>query len=131
MPYDPKAITEYHRTSSYKVLWIGFPLSLILVLGMSFDDTSILVTLCGGFVSGTLIAMAWTWSHDEFAREELAFASGWALSFGGLVLFSQVFPFSRDYDPDTGFMLAIMALIFHSALWFHRIKNGAFAGESA
>ncbi|QFT77844.1 hypothetical protein [Erythrobacter sp. THAF29] len=130
MPYDPKAITEDDRSYSYKILWLGLPLSLLLVIGLAFDATSIFVTLSGGFVSGTFIAMAWAGYHDEFARKELAFASGWAVSFAGLVLFSKVIPYGRDFSPEIGFVLAIMSTIFHAALWIYRIKNGAFVGVS-
>ena len=129
MPYDPKAITEDDRSYAYKMLWLGFPLSIVLLASMQFEALATFTTLVGGFVSGTLIAMAWAWSHDEFAREEIAFAANWALSFAGVVLFLQIVPIAREYEVDAGLVLASLAFVFHAALTYRRVRDGYLAGD--
>ena len=130
MAYDPKAITEDQRSYAYKTMWLGLPFSIVLLICMQFEALEFLSTLVGGFVSGTFIALAWAWSHDEFVREQLFFASSWALSFAGLALFVQIVPYGRDFDHDAGVILALMAVIFHAALAWRRWRDGEFAGGS-
>ena len=128
MPYKPHQVDEADRTYSYKIMWLGLPCSIALLIGLQFEAAELLRILAGGFVAGTFISMAWSWKYDEFMRDEIALASGWALSFAGVVLFAQIIPFAREYEPDAGMVLAIMAVIFHAALTFNRIRNGAFDG---
>ena len=124
MAYDPKAITEDQRSYAYKTMWLGLPFSIVLLICMQFEALEFLSTLVGGFVSGTFIALAWAWSHDEFVRGQIAFASNCALSFAGVVLFLQLVPIARDYPIGAGQAIAIMAVIFHVALAYRRIRDG-------
>ena len=130
MPYDPKAVTEDDRSFAYRMLSLGLPSSLLLLASMQFEALSLFTVLCGGYVCGVFIAMAWSFSHDEFVREQLFFASSWALSFAGLALFVQIVPYGRDFDHDAGVILALMAGIFHAALAWRRWRDGEFAGGS-
>jgi hypothetical protein len=123
MQYDPKAVTEHDRSYAYKIMWAGLPLSLILLIGLQFSELALLVTLSGGFVSGTFIGLFFTGHQDEFVRDQIAFAANWALGFAGAVLFAQVVPFARDYEPDVGLILAMMATVFHAALVYRRLKD--------
>lgn len=130
MPYDPKSITEYDRSYAYKGLWLGLPFSIALLVSLQFEAFHFFSILAGGFVSGTLIALAWAWSHDEFAGKEIAFAANWALSFAGVALFVQLIPYTRDFEPDAGMVLALVACVFHAALTWRRIADGALAGDA-
>ena len=107
MPYDPKAITEDDRSYAYKVMWLGLPLSIALLVSMQFEAFGVLTALVGGFVCGTFIGLAFAWANDEFVAKQIAFASNWALSFAGCALFVQIVPRARDWDYDPGTMLAI------------------------
>jgi len=124
MPYDPKAVTEDDRSFAYKMMWLGLPLSLVLLVSMQFEAFSFLTSVTGGFVSGSFIALAFAWSHDEFAQKQIAFAANLTLSFAGLALFAQLISITRDYTYDPGLLLAIMAVIFHAALTFRRLRDG-------
>jgi hypothetical protein len=133
MPYPKKRIfdlDERERSFAYNFLWLGLPLSILLVIGMQFEALGELEVLVGGAVSGTLIGQALVGLQDEFYRNECSFAANWALSFAGLALFAQIIPFWRDYEFDAGMCLAIMALVFHTALVYRRIRDGALAGGS-
>lgn len=130
MPYEPGRINEADHTYYYKAMWLGLPLSVLLLIGLQFEAAEFFCTLAGGYVSGSFIGLAWSWKYDEFMRDEVAVASGWALGFAGLALFAQIIPFARDYEPDAGTVLAIMAVFFHTAIYVCRIRNGAFSGDS-
>lgn len=130
MPYNPRQITEADHTYYYKAMWLGLPLSILLLIGLQFEAAELLCTLAGGFVSGSFMGLALSWKYDEFMRDEIAVASGWTLSFAGLALFAQIIPFARDYEPDAGTVLAIMAVIFHAAIYVCRIRNGALKGDA-
>lgn len=123
MPYNPKAFTQDDRTWSYNILWLGLPLSVLLLASMHFEALSFLTAITGGFVCGTLVGPAFAASQDEVYRAEIAFGGNFALAFAGLALFVQIVPWTRDYAYDPGVMLAIMALIFHAAIAFRRIRD--------
>lgn len=125
MPYNPKAITEHDRTYAYKAMWAGMPLSIVLLVSLQFPSFSQLSILTGGFVCGLFMGQAWSWSYDEFMREEVAFASGWALSFAGVVLFLAILPNSFRVEFPAADVLAAMAVVFHGALTYRRIEDGA------
>jgi hypothetical protein len=127
MPYDPKAITEDDRTYAYKAMWAGLPLSVVLLVSMQFEALSFLTIAAGGFVSGTFVAQAWNWSYDEFQRDEITFASGWALSLAGVLLFLAIMPNAFRVVVETDLAIASMALLFHIAIYYRRIRNGAFS----
>lgn len=128
MGYNPKAITEDDRSYAYKAMWLGLPLSLVLLVSLQFPAFSQLSILAGGFVCGLFIGQAWSWSYDEFMQKEVAFASGWALSFAGIVLFIAILPNSFRIEFPSSHVLAAMACVFHAAIAFRRIKDGALAG---
>lgn len=123
MPYNPKAPTQSDRTFAYNGLWLGLPLSIILLASMQVQAFSILTVISGGFVCGTLIGQAFGGWQDEVYRTEVAFAANFAIAFAGLALFVQIVPHARDHEYDPGLMLAIMALIFHAALAYRRIRD--------
>ncbi|WP_027441966.1 hypothetical protein [Erythrobacter cryptus] len=123
MPYNPKAFTQDDRTWSYNALWLGLPLSMLLLASMHFEALSFLTTITGGFVCGTLIGAVFAGSQDEVFRAEVAFGANFALAFAGLALFVQIVPWTRDYVYDPSVMLAIMALIFHVAIAYRRIRD--------
>jgi hypothetical protein len=123
MPYNPKATSQNDRTFGYNAMWIGLPCSILLVLSMQIESMSFLTTGSGGFVCGTLIGLIFTWSQDEVFRSEVAFAANFALSFAGVALFVQIVPFGRAWEYDPGLMLAIMALIFHVAVAYRRVRD--------
>jgi hypothetical protein len=123
MPYNPKAPTQDDRTFAYNALWLGLPLSIILLASMQFEALSIFTTLAGGFVCGTLIGQVFSGWQDEVYRAEVGFAANFALAFAGVVLFAQIVPWARDHELDQGTMLAIMALIFHAAIVYRRNRD--------
>jgi hypothetical protein len=123
MQYNPRTVTEHDRSYAYNALWAGLPLSLLLLIGLQIPEFEVLAAVAGGFVCGTFIALVLIGNHDEFVRGQLSFAANWALCFAGLVLFAQVVPIARDYEPDTGLVLGIMAAIFHVALAYRRIRD--------
>lgn len=123
MPYNPKAISQDDRTFAYNSLWFGLPCSILLLVSMQFEATSFLTVGIGGFVCGSLIGQVFAWSQDEVYRSEVAFAANFALSFAGVALFVQIVPFGRDWEYDPGVMLAIMALIFHVAVAYRRVRD--------
>jgi|JI8StandDraft_2_1071088.scaffolds.fasta_scaffold14121_6 peptidoglycan/LPS O-acetylase OafA/YrhL len=123
MPYNPKAISQDDRTFGYNAMWIGLPCSILLLASMQFEAMSFLTAGVGGFVCGTLIGLVFTWKQDEVFRSEVAFAANFALCFAGIALFVQIIPFGRDWEYDPGVMLAIMALIFHVAIAYRRIRD--------
>ena len=124
MPYNPRAVDEHDRSFAYNAMWLGLPLSLILLVSMHFEAFSFLTALVGGGVCGLFIGLIFAWSHDEFIQKQIAFASNWALSFAGMALFVQIIPITREHEYDAGTMLTIMAVIFHAALAFRRLKDG-------
>lgn len=128
MPYDPHAITTDDRTYAYKAMWIGLPMSIILVISMQFEAFSQLTTIVGGFVCGLFIGQAWSWRYDEFQQKEIAFASGWALSLAGIILFLAILPSSFGVVIEADLAIAIMALVFHAAIYYHRLRNGELWG---
>ena len=123
MQYNPRTVTEHDRSFAYNALWAGLPLSILLLTGLLVPAFEILAAVAGGFVSGTFIALVFIGNHDEFVRGQLAFAANWALSFAGFVLFAQVVPIARDYEPDAGLVLAVMGTIFHAALAYRRVRD--------
>ena len=125
MPYPKKTFApdEHDRSFAYNVLWIGLPASLGLLLTLQFGTIPILTPLCSGVTAGSLIGLAFNWSHDEFARAQIGFASNWALAFAGLVLFCELVPFLEDAAPDQRWTLAIVATIFHVALAWRRWRD--------
>ena len=123
MPYNPKATSQDDRTFGYNAMWIGLPCSILLLASMQFEAISFLAPAVGGFVCGTLIGLVFAWTQDEVFRSEVAFAANFALSFAGVALFVQIVPFGRDWKYDPGVMLAIMALIFHVAIAYRRIRD--------
>lgn len=123
MQYNPIIVTEHDRSYAYMIMWAGLPLSLLLLIGLQIPELEFLAAVAGGFVSGIFVALIFTGRQDEFVRGQLAFAANWALSFAGIVLFAQVVPIARDYEPDTGLVLGIMATIFHVALAYRRIRD--------
>lgn len=125
MPYPKKTFVpdEHDRSFAYNVLWVGLPASLGLLLTLQFGPIPILTPLCSGVTAGSLIGLAFTWSHDEFARAQIGFASNWALAFAGIVLFCELVPFLEDAAPDQRWTLAIVATIFHVALAWRRWRD--------
>ena len=125
MPYPKKTFApdEHDRSFAYNMLWIGLPASLGLLISLQFGEIAILTPLCSGFVAGSLIALVFSWSSDEFVRAQTAFASNWALAYAGLVLFLEVTPSLRDYLPEQRWTLAIIATIFHVALAWRRWRD--------
>lgn len=123
MPYNPKTPTQDDRSFAYNALWLGLPLSVLLLVSMQFEAFSFLTAVVGGFVCGTLIGQAFAGWQDEVYRTEVAFAANFALAFAGVALFVQIVPFTRDHDYDPGLMLAIMALIFHTAIAYRRLRD--------
>jgi hypothetical protein len=123
MPYNPKAPSQSERNFGYNALWIGLPCSILLLASMQFEAMSFLTPVAGGFVCGSLIGQIFSWSQDEVYRSEVAFAANFALCFAGVALFVQIVPFGRDWEYDPGMLLAIMALIFHVAIAYRRIRD--------
>lgn len=125
MPYPKKTFVpdEHDRSFACNVLWVGLPASLGLLLTLQFGPIPILTPLCSGVTAGSLIGLAFTWSHDEFARAQIGFASNWALAFAGIVLFCELVPFLEDAAPDQRWTLAIVATIFHVALAWRRWRD--------
>jgi len=125
MPYPKKTFApdEHDRSFAYNVLWVGLPASLGLLLTLQFGPITILTPLCSGVTAGSLIGLAFTWSHDEFACAQIGFASNWALAFAGIVLFCELVPFLKDAVPDQRWTLAIVATIFHVALAWRRWRD--------
>lgn len=125
MPYPKKTFApdEHDRSFAYNVLWVGLPASLGLLLTLQFGPITILTPLCSGVTAGSLIGLAFTWSHDEFARAQIGFASNWALAFAGIVLFCELVPFLKDAVPEQRWTLAIVATIFHVALAWRRWRD--------
>lgn len=131
MPYNPKAITEHDRTYAYKAMWAGLPLSIVLLVSLQFPSFSQLTILSGGFVCGLFIGQAFSWSYDEFMQKEVAFAAGWALSFAGVVLFLAILPESFRLELPVADMLAAMAVVFHAAITWRRVRDGDFGEDAA
>jgi hypothetical protein len=130
MPYRPRGFTtgnfapdEHDRSFAYNAMWAGLPASLGLLATLHFGTIPILSPLCSGVTAGSLIALVFSWSHDEFARAQTAFAAHWALAFAGVILFLEVLPSLRDHAPDQRWTLAIMATIFHVALAWRRWRD--------
>jgi hypothetical protein len=123
MPYNPKGTTPDDRTFAYNAMWLGLPCSILLVLSMQIEAMSFLTPGVGGIVCGTLIGLIFAPLQDEVFRSEVAFAANFALSFAGVALIVQIAPFGRDWEYDPGLMLAIMALIFHVAIAYRRIRD--------
>ena len=123
MPYNPKATTQDDRTFLYNVQWIGLPCSILLFASLQFEPMSFLTPGVGGFVCGSLIGLVFAWKQDEIFRAELAFAGNVALAFAGLALFAQILPWTREHEFEPGTTLATMALIFHAALAYRRIRD--------
>lgn len=123
MSYNPKGRTQDDRTFAYNILWLGLPMSIILLVSMQIEALSFLTALAGGIVCGTLIGQAFAGRQDEVFRTEVAFAANFALAFAGLALLAQIMPFARDHEYDPRLMLSVMALIFHAALAYHRVRN--------
>ena len=123
MPYNPKATTQDDRTFFYNAMWIGLPCSILLLASLQFEAMSFLTPAVGGFACGTLIGLVFAGLQDELFRSEVAFAANFALSFAGLVLFAQIIPWARDHELDQATMLATMALIFHAAVAYRRIRD--------
>lgn len=123
MPYNPKATTQDDRTFAYNAMWIGLPCSILLLASMQFEAMSFLTRGVGGFVCGTLIGLVFAGLQDEVFRSEVAFAANFALAFAGLVLFAQIMPLTRDHELDQDTMLATLALIFHAAISYRRIRD--------
>lgn len=128
MPYKPFQPDEHGRSFSYKMMWLGLPLSILLVIGMHFDAAEPLIILTGGYVSGIFLGQILTGGQDEYFLEEINFASRFALSFAGLAMFAQIVPRLREWEFDAGYCIAIMALIFNAAIYYRRIADGAFSG---
>ena len=125
MPYPKKTFApdENDRSFAYNMLWSGLPASLGLLVSLQFGPIPILTPLCSGVVAGSLIGLAFNWSHDEFARAQIGFAANWALAFAGIVLFCELVPFLQDAAPDKRWTLAIIATIFHFALAWRRWRD--------
>ena len=125
MPYPKNTFApdEHDRSFAYNVLWVGLPASLGLLLTLQFGPITILTPLCSGVTAGSLIGLAFTCSHDEFARAQIGFASNWALAFAGIVLFCELVPFLKDAVPEQRWTLAIVATIFHVALAWRRWRD--------
>lgn len=130
MPFKPRTLNfrnlspdEHDRSFAYNVLWIGLPASLGLLVSLQFGDIAILTPLCSGVVAGSLIGLAFNWSHDEFARAQIGFASNWALAFAGIILFCELVPFLQGAVPEQRWTLAIVATIFHVALAWRRWRD--------
>jgi peptidoglycan/LPS O-acetylase OafA/YrhL len=123
MPYNPKATSQNDRTFGYNAMWIGLPCSILLLASLQFEAVSFLTPVVGGFVCGTLIGLVFTWKQDEVFRSEVAFAANFALAFAGVALIVQIAPFGRDWEYEPDVMLAIMALIFHVAVAYRRIRD--------
>jgi hypothetical protein len=125
MPCIPRRFTpdEQDRSFAYAAMWSGLPASLGLLISLQFGAITILTPLCSGVVAGSLIALVFSWSHDEFVRAQTAFAAHWALAYAGLILFMEVAPSLRDYLPEQRWTLAIIATIFHVALAWRRWRD--------
>lgn len=130
MPYRPRGFTtgnftpdEQDRSFAYAAMWAGLPASLILLASMQFGAVPILTSLCSGVVVGSMIGLVLSWSNDEFARAQIAFAANWALAFAGIILLLEVIPSLQDRAPEQRWTLAIMATIFHAALAWRRWRD--------
>lgn len=128
MTYDPTAVTEHDRSFSQKMMWLGLPFSVALFAATQFGFVDLFATVFGGFVCGTFIGLFWTSYHDEFFQIQIAFASNWALGFAGIALFYHIIPYARDYPFELTETLAAMALVFHCALTYRRMRDGALSG---
>jgi hypothetical protein len=130
MPYRPRGFStgnftpdEQNRSFAYAAMWTGLPASLILLASMQFGQIPILTSLASGFTVGSLIGLVLSWSNDEFARAQIAFAANWALCFAGIILLLEVMPSLGDRAPEQRWTLAIMATIFHVALAWRRWRD--------
>lgn len=123
MPYKPNQVGEYERSWSYDMMWIGLPAAIILIVGREFEALSFLTALAGGATAGTLIGLSLQWNADEFVRGQIAFAANFALSFAGVMMFMTVAPSLTDHAPSTATTLSWMALIFHLALAYRRLRD--------
>lgn len=130
MPYRPRGFSTGNftpdaddRSFAYAALWAGLPASLILLASLQFGKVPILTSLASGVTAGSLIGLVISWSNDEFARAQIAFAANWALAFAGLILLLEVIPSLGDHAPEQRWTLAIMATIFHVALAWRRWRD--------
>lgn len=130
MPYKPRTLNfrnltpdEHDRSFAYAAMWMGLPASLGMLASLYFGHLTILTPLCGGTLAGSLIALVFTWSSDEFVRAQTAFAANWALAYIGVILFLELSPSTRDYAPDQSWTLTITATIFHVALAWRRWRD--------
>lgn len=131
MPYDPKAITTDDRTWSYKAMWAGLPISLLLLCGTFIPGAEQLRIIAGGFASGQLIGMLWVGRQDEFAQKELAFASNWGLAFLGFTLILTIVPSLREQNFEAHQVIAIFSVIFNAGVYWRRIADGALSSANS
>lgn len=114
---------EHDRSFAYAMMWTGLPASLGMLASLYFGPIAILTPLCGGVLAGSLMGLVFSWSNDEFARAQIAFAANWALAFVGAILFCELLPSLQGYAPDQPWTLTIMATIFHMALAWRRWRD--------
>jgi len=127
MSYKPNQFGEYERSWSYDMMWIGLPASILYVATQHVEALSFLAALAGGATAGTLIGLALQWSADEYVRGQIAFAANFALSFAGIVLFTQMVSIFDGFAPSSGDVLAWLAIVFHAALAFRRLSDNGWS----
>lgn len=120
MPYKPGTINESDRTKAYTLLWFGLPDSIVLLLAVIFG-TDLAATLTAGFAAGTML-VAFS-AADEVIEKQISVAARWAASVCGVCLIAATFPFLRDYPMDPAMAFAVIAVAFHGALTWQRLKD--------
>ena len=127
MSYKPNQVGEYERSWSYDMMWIGLPASILYVLTQHFEALSFLTALAGGATAGTLVGLVLQWNADEYVRGQIAFAANFALSFAGIILFTQMVSIFDGFTPSSGDVLAWLAIVFHVALAFRRLSDNGWS----
>lgn len=120
MPYKPGTINESDRTKAYTMLWFGFPDSIILLIATIFG-ADLLAAPTAGFAAGTMLVGFR--AGDEVVEKQVSFASRWAASVAGMCLLAATFPFSRDYPMNPAIAFAVVAVVYHGALTWQRLKD--------
>lgn len=118
-----KKPTESDRHFSYQMLWIGFPSSWLYLAGLIWPDAYLFQPLTTGFTIGSMIALFITRMQDEFAERQISFAALIALSVAGALMAMEQLPWTRDDVPGTTVALAIIAVSFHTALAYRRLRD--------
>ncbi len=120
MPYKPGALNESDRTKAYTILWFGLPDSIVLLLAVIFG-ADLLATLAAGFAAGTMLVAFG--AGDEVVEKQISVAARWTASVSGICLIAATFPIIRDYPMDPAVAFAVIAVAFHGALTWQRLKD--------